>query len=118
MYFVWLEDRNTPYFTCAWDHRVPEDKQSGVTELLALVNEKMWLGHFDLTSDERMPMFRYTLLTRGWQGPSVEQLEDLVDIALCACERFYPAFQFVVWAGQTPQQAEIGRAACRERVCQ
>src|SRR3546814_4544863 len=53
MYFVWREDLNALYFTCAFDHRVPEDKQSVVTELLALVNEQMWLGHFDLTSDER-----------------------------------------------------------------
>src|SRR3546814_6905810 len=82
MYFVWRENLNALYFTCAFDHRVPEDKQSVVTELLALANEKMWLAHLDLTSDERMPMFRYTLLTRGWQGLSVEPLEDLVELAL------------------------------------
>ena len=52
-----------------------------------------------------MPMFRHTLLTRGWQRLSVEQLEDLVDIALCESERFYPAFQFVIWAGHSPHDA-------------
>ena len=30
---------------------------------------------------------------------------DLVDIALSECERFYPAFQFVVWGGKSPAQA-------------
>ena len=32
-------------------------------------------------------------------------LEDMVDIALAECERFYPALQFVVWAGHTPCDA-------------
>ena len=36
---------------------------------------------------------------------SVEQLEDLVDISLNECERFYPAFQFVVWGGKKPAEA-------------
>jgi hypothetical protein len=39
----------------------------------------------------------------------VEQLEDLVDIAITECERFYPAFQFVVWGGKSPKEG-IGAA--------
>lgn len=105
MFFVWRKDVHALYFTCAFDTRIPDDRRSEITDLLALVNEKLWLGHFDLCSDDNMPMFRHTLLTRGWQRLSVEQLEDLVDIALCESERFYPAFQFVVWAGHSPHDA-------------
>ena len=105
MFFVWREDIHALYFTCAFDMRIPENRRGEITDLLALVNEKLWLGHFDLSSDDNMPMFRHTLLTRGWQRLSVEQLEDLVDIALCECERFYPAFQFVIWAGHSPHDA-------------
>ena len=85
--------------------RIPENRRREITDLLALINEKLWLGHFDLCSDYNMPMYRHTLLTRGWQRLSVEQLEDLVDVALCECERFYPAFQFVIWAGHSPHDA-------------
>ena len=45
------------------------------------------------------------MLLRGGRGASVEQLEDLVDIALNECERFYPAFQFVLWGGKSPTEA-------------
>jgi len=45
------------------------------------------------------------MLARGRNTVSIEQLEDLVDIALMECERFYPALQFVVWAGRTPKDA-------------
>jgi len=50
-------------------------------------------------------VFRHTTLLRGAGGASVEQLEDLVDIALTECERYYPAFQFVIWGGKNPSQA-------------
>jgi hypothetical protein len=50
-------------------------------------------------------MFRHTVLLRGSSGASVEQLEDLVDIARSECERFFPAFQFVLWAGRSPREA-------------
>jgi hypothetical protein len=36
---------------------------------------------------------------------SAEQVEDLVDIALSECERFYPAFQLVLWGGKKPADA-------------
>ena len=42
---------------------------------------------------------------RGAAGASAESLEDLVDIALTECERFFPAFQFVLWGGKSPADA-------------
>ncbi len=36
---------------------------------------------------------------------SAEQVEDLVDIAVSECERFYPAFQLVVWGGKPAEEA-------------
>ena len=30
---------------------------------------------------------------------------DLVDIALSECERFYPAFQLVIWGGKPAEEA-------------
>ena len=45
------------------------------------------------------------MLLRGAGSASVEQLEDLVDIAVTECERFYPAFQFVVWGGKSAEEA-------------
>jgi len=44
-------------------------------------------------------------MLRGAPGASAEQIEDLVDIALTECERFYPAFQFVVWGGKSAEEA-------------
>jgi hypothetical protein len=105
MYFSWHFDVGALLFACAFDMKVPERKRTEVTMLQSLINEKMLVGHFDLWSDEGLPVFRHANLLRGSPGASVEQLEDLLDIALTECERFYPAFQFVIWAGKTPEEA-------------
>jgi hypothetical protein len=70
-----------------------------------MVNEKMWLGHFDLWSEDGLPIFRHAMLLRGTQGATAEQIEDLVNVALSESERFYPAFQFVIWGGKPPEEA-------------
>lgn len=105
LFFHWQEDLSAMYFSCLFDMRTPPHKRTVVAELLALVNEKLWLGHFDLCSDELVPMFRHTVLLRGAGRISVEQLEDLVDIAVSECERFFPAFQYVLWGGRSPADA-------------
>ena len=42
---------------------------------------------------------------RGTNGLMAEQLNDLVEVAITESERFYPAFQYVVWAGKSPADA-------------
>ncbi|HWK44146.1 MAG TPA: YbjN domain-containing protein [Stellaceae bacterium] len=107
LFFVWQEEISAMHFSCSFDMKVPKARKPSVYELLAVVNEKMWLGHFDLCSDQSLPMFRHAILLRGALGASVEQLEDLVDMALTECERFYPAFQLVIWGGKSPEEAVI-----------
>ena len=105
MFFSWREDVSALHFTCAFDARIPSEKHREVHGLLAQINEKLWLGHFDLWSEEGLPMFRHSILLRGTRGLTVEQLEDLMEVAIGESERFYPAFQYVVWAGKTPSEA-------------
>ena len=105
LFFLWQEDAAAMHFSCLFDHRVPNRKFNEVSRLLAIINEKLWLGHFDLSSDDGTPVFRHTLLLRGISNPSVEQMEDMIDYAMTECERFFPAFQFVVWGGKEPNEA-------------
>src|SRR5208337_502910 len=52
LYFAWREDMGAMHFTCAFDMKVPDNKRLTIYELLGLVNEKLWLGHFGLWEDE------------------------------------------------------------------
>ncbi len=105
LYFAWNSDMEAMHFTCAFDMRVTEEKREQVGILLAVINEKLWLGHFGLWGEGGLPMFRAALPLRGHPGVTVEQAEDLVETAIIECERFYPAFQHVIWGGKTVSEA-------------
>lgn len=105
LYFVWQQDLSAMFFSCHFDMRVPKDQRNRVYELLGFANERLWIGHFDLVTDDGAIMFRHTIPLRGISGVSAEQLEDLVDAAVIECERFYPAVQLVVWGGKTVPDA-------------
>jgi hypothetical protein len=105
LFFVWQPVIAALQFSCQFDLKVPQARRSVVYELLAALNAKMWLGHFEICPQDQTPLFRQTLLLRGARDGAVEVLEDLVEIALTECERFYPAFQFVIWGGKQPHEA-------------
>ena len=105
LFFLWQEEMGALHFSCVFETRVDIQSHADVHQLLALINEKLWLGHFDLSSDDGTPMFRHTLLLRGAGPASVEQLEDLVDVSVSESDRYYPAFQFVIWGGKTANEA-------------
>lgn len=105
IWFTWQPDLEVMMFSCAFDSKVPDSGIKNVYPILAAINEKLWLGHFDLCSLEHVIMFRHATLLRGGKGVSPEQIEDLIEIAMNECDRFFPAFQSVVWGGNNWQDA-------------
>jgi hypothetical protein len=105
LYFNWSHEISAMHFTCDFDLKVPEKRRAMLYELLALANERLWIGHFGMEKDDGMPVFRHAVLLRGAPGASAESLEDMIDIAITECERFFPAFQFVLWGGKTATEA-------------
>jgi len=104
-FLMWNDDVQALHLSVAFEVKVPPAKRRETHDLLALVNERLWLGHFDVTAEDGMPMFRHTLPLRGQKRASPEQIEDLIDTAIAECERFYPAFQFVLWGGRSAAEA-------------
>jgi hypothetical protein len=103
--FSWMEEREAVHLACAFDLRVPEPRRLEIIRLLSAVNEQLWIGHFDLWRSEGMVMYRQALLLSGGAEPNSSQVERLLTAAIEACERYYQAFQFVVWAGKNAQEA-------------
>jgi hypothetical protein len=103
--FSWMDQIEALHIACAFDLKVPEARRAEVFKLLAMVNEQLWLGHFDLWSSEGVVMFRHAQLLAGGAAMGRTQCEALLQASVDAVERFYPAFQFVVWAGKTAGEA-------------
>lgn len=103
----WREDLETFHVACAFDFKIPDSRLNEVYKLIALINEQLWLGHFDLWAGEGLIMFRHGLMLNGALA-TPRQCEALLEAGLEACERYYQAFQFVVWAGKDARQAIAG----------
>ena len=93
------------HLACAFDLKVNDRPKNEVMRLLALVNEQLWLGHFDLWQAEGVVMYRNALLLTEGMEAGTGQLEAMLGAAVDSCERYYQAFQFVIWAGKTPEEA-------------
>lgn len=102
----WRGDLEALHLACAFDFRVPENRLNEMYRLIAQINEQLWLGHFDLWTQEGLVMFRHALLLNG-SIVSPAQCEAMMRAALESCERYYRAFQYVVWAGKESREALV-----------
>lgn len=100
----WRDDLESLHLACAFDLKVPRNRQTEMHRLLVQINEQLWLGHFDLWSSEGLLLYRQGLMLNGAE-PTPRQCEALLYAAFETCERYYQAFQFVVWAGQRAEEA-------------
>ncbi|MBN9061955.1 MAG: hypothetical protein BGP06_06365 [Rhizobiales bacterium 65-9] len=103
--FTWLDEMEALHIACAFDLKATGARRSETLALIARINEQMWVGHFDLWTKENVVMFRHSLLLTGGAEPQGAQCEALLKLALEACDRHFQAFQFVVWAGKSAEDA-------------
>ena len=106
--FTWLADMEALHVACAFDLKAPPQRRAEVQTLVSLINEQLWIGHFDVWNRDGVVMFRHSLLLAGGLEPNRQQCEVVVTSAITACERYYQAFQFVVWAGKSAAEALEG----------
>jgi hypothetical protein len=100
----WRGDLETLHIASAFDAKIPENRLNEVYRLVAQINEQLWLGHFDVWVQEGLIMYRHGLMLNGALA-TTGQCEALLRAALEACERYFQAFQFVVWAGKESRDA-------------
>ncbi len=105
LWYRWEESLGVLVFTCAMEGKTPAVQRSRVYPLLAAINEKLWLGHFDISAEDGSVMFRYSLMLRDNEEPSADLIESLLDVAITECNRAYPALQSVLWAGKPVEEA-------------
>ena len=105
LYFTWSENIKAISFTITFDLKFPQNKIGKAYELIGLINEKLWLGHFDITSKNGIPAFRHTILSNAESDFLHEKLENLVDIAIYECEKYYPSFQQVLFDELEPSKS-------------
>ncbi len=103
---VWRDDDNVMQFLGFPDINVAPHQLAAVYETIGLVNEQLWLGHFELWAGAGTVLFRNAvLLDRDEPALTLDQAETLIEAAVDELDRFYPVFQFVLWGGKSPKDA-------------
>lgn len=104
---IWREDDCVLQFLALPDVTIQSDKFGAIYETLGLINEQMWLGHFELWSGSGAIVFRHATLLESQDGPvlDIDQADALIESAIGELDRFYPVFQFVLWGDKTPTEA-------------
>ncbi|MDI7774871.1 YbjN domain-containing protein [Asticcacaulis sp. EMRT-3] len=121
MWFSWRPEGECLQLCCSLDveggtgQRLGEDRLAGLYELLCLVNQHVWFGHFEAfrDSDDKGRLydvvFRHTLAVDPLERGSVAASAHMINSAAEAVDRFYPAFDF--WF-KGSGSAEAAFAAC------
>jgi hypothetical protein len=107
---LWREEERVLQFiamTGVSASRAEPATRTTLYEALGLINEQLWLGHFELWSADGAVLFRHAVLVGGDGEPSLGlvETEALVDAAIDECERYFPVFQFVLWGGKSAKDA-------------
>lgn len=101
----WREDVETLHVAATFDARVPPARREEAARLVALINGQLLHGHFDLWEADGTLVMRNSLLLAGGAEANDAQCEALIRLAVDNCQRYFPAVQFVVWAGRSAEDA-------------
>ena len=106
---VWRMEDRVLQFLALPDIRVTADKRVAVYETIGLINEQLWLGHFEMWSSDGLVLFRHaTVLESDDESEgmlTIDHAQTVVEAAIDCCERYYPVFQFVLWGDKSPADA-------------
>ncbi|WCL55180.1 MULTISPECIES: YbjN domain-containing protein [Kordiimonadales] len=107
MRIYWRDDFKTLQFACIFDLKVPPVRQRDVYQTIGRINERLWIGHFEFWAEEEALLYRHASLANDPLIGAIgeEHIATIIETAVGECDRFYPVFQFVMWGGQTPDQA-------------
>jgi hypothetical protein len=108
LWFAWRPEADCLQLCLSIDRRADNEQRRGACDLINLINQRVWLGHFEVWPEDGEVVFRHSMALPDGERPSMAQTASMIDAAMEAADRFYPAFDFLL-AGKTPEEA---MAAC------
>ncbi|MEO0917322.1 MAG: YbjN domain-containing protein [Pseudomonadota bacterium] len=102
---AWSPQDETLRLICTFDMDPPKGRLPALYETLNSTNDLCWAGAFSFWEAQKLMVWRYGLVLAGEQSASAEQIDTMIRAAVLSAERFYPAFQLVVWGDEAPADA-------------
>ena len=105
LWFAWRPEADCLQLCLSIDRRVDKAAHARACELANLVNQRVWVGHFEVWTDDGELVFRHAMALPDGERPTLAQTASMIDAAMEAADRFYPAFDFLLAGGKSPQDA-------------
>ena len=102
---AWSPQDETLRLICTFDMDPPKSRRPALYDVLNRTNDLCWAGAFAYWEAQKLMVWRYGLVLSGGQPASAEQIDTMIGAAVLSSERFYPAFQLVVWGDEDPERA-------------
>ena len=104
-YFSFRHELPALLFTLGFDIQAPKSRRTEAMKLACRINENLWLGHFDVWSDDGTIIFRHAMPMIGRDEISIGEVQAMLAAALDAADRFQPAFHFLILASMRAEDA-------------
>ena len=102
---AWSGFDETLRLICSFEMEPPTEKLKDLYETLNVANDRCWTGAFTFWEKQKLMVYRYGLILAGGQIATAEQIDSMISSSVLVAEKYYPAFQLVVYDNQSPDSA-------------
>ena len=103
--FDWKKESNmlqiVSHFTCPF----LSENLPAVYHFLALMNNHLDFGFFNIDPESHIPFFSYTVFLNNDKSIDLEKIENITDIAVKEGEKFFIAISFMTEKNMSPEKA-------------
>ena len=104
LWFAWRPEADCLQLCLSLDTRATKKQRAAAYELVSMINQRVWLGHFEVWAEDGEIVFRHAMALPTGDRPTLAQAASMIDAAVEAADRFYPAFDFML-KGKSPADA-------------
>lgn len=110
IFFAYEQHLRCLHMSCLLNIETSAVDRSKMFELLALLNENLWLGHFSYWSEQKMPIFKHSIILQDTEELFSSKISKIIELSIMECERVYPIFNAVMRQNVSPTQALYAEA--------
>ena len=101
---TWLKNRGRIEIRSFFYNKMDFSNNVEIYKLLNFINNKIDYGHF-VINENKYPTFKNSLILKDSRSVKLGLLKEIFNYAILECERFFPAFQLVLWGGKKAEEA-------------
>ncbi len=79
LWFAWRPEADCLQLCLSVDIRAKKSRRTAAYELLSLINQRVWLGHFEIWTDEGEVVFRHSMALPTGERPTLAQAASMID---------------------------------------